>query len=400
MKYIWRLLKQHISWAQLIGFFIASWLGMSIILLGLQFYQDITPVFRKDTRQLLKKEFLIVSKQVTATNMLQSSSATFSASELADFEKQPFLSRLEYFQASQYSVYATIALPLSPIQIGSEIFFESIKDEYLDVVSERWKFDEKSKFIPIVLPRNYLNLYNFGYAQARHLPRLSQDVLGQIGMNIQIRGNGYSDIFTGQIVGFSDRINTILVPYDFMQWSNKRYSREKFLPARLLIEVNNPADERIANYCQTKRYEIENNASMLGKMSYLMRIGVFGLIVVGIFISALAFYLLLLSIFLLLQKNQEKLRNLLLIGYLPSKVAQPYQWLAWGISSLVFALAMILVIFIQSQYIETLERFYPATIEVETSFTFALGWGCLLYLLLLVFSGYMIKYKILKLLKE
>ena len=42
---------------------------------------------------------------------------------------------------------------------------------------------------------------------------------------------------------------------------------------------------------------------------------------VGLLISVLSFYILMLSIYLLLQKNTSKLENLLLIGYSPAKVA-------------------------------------------------------------------------------
>ena len=42
---------------------------------------------------------------------------------------------------------------------------------------------------------------------------------------------------------------------------------------------------------------------------------------VGLIISVLSFYLLMLSIYLLLQKNTKKLENLLMIGFSPAAVA-------------------------------------------------------------------------------
>ena len=42
---IWKLLRQHISVAQLAGFFLANLCGMVIVLLGIQFYKDVLPVF-------------------------------------------------------------------------------------------------------------------------------------------------------------------------------------------------------------------------------------------------------------------------------------------------------------------------------------------------------------------
>lgn len=43
----------------------------------------------------------------------------------------------------------------------------------------------------------------------------------------------------------------------------------------------------------------------------------------GMAFSAMSFYVLMLSIFLLLQKNSDKIENLLLLGYAPTRVARP-----------------------------------------------------------------------------
>ena len=40
MNLVWKLLRQHISIPQFAGFFFANLVGMTIILLGLQFYTD------------------------------------------------------------------------------------------------------------------------------------------------------------------------------------------------------------------------------------------------------------------------------------------------------------------------------------------------------------------------
>lgn len=45
---LWKLLRQHISVAQLAGFFIANLCGMVIVMLGIQFYNDVSPVFTQE----------------------------------------------------------------------------------------------------------------------------------------------------------------------------------------------------------------------------------------------------------------------------------------------------------------------------------------------------------------
>lgn len=48
-----------------------------------------------------------------------------------------------------------------------------------------------------------------------------------IQMDITLRGNGRVEQFKGQIAGFSNRLNTILVPQTFMDWANMSFAPGK-----------------------------------------------------------------------------------------------------------------------------------------------------------------------------
>ena len=124
------------------------------------------------------------------------------------------------------------------IRLSTEMFFESVPDEYVDVSLDKWHFDEDARVIPIIIPRNYLNLYNFGFAQSRSLPKLSEGLMSLVQMDVMMRGNGRVEQYKGNIVGFSNRLNTILVPQSFMDWANKNFAPEKEAePSRLIVEV-------------------------------------------------------------------------------------------------------------------------------------------------------------------
>ena len=73
----------------------------------------------------------------------------------------------------------------------------------------------------------------------------------------------------------------------------------------------------------------------------------------------LSVYILLLSIFLLIQKNSEKITNLLLIGYTPSHVARPYAVLSIGLTLLSFALAGLAALGLRTLYTDLLRTFLP-----------------------------------------
>lgn len=359
MRLVWKLLRQHISLPQLAGFFFANLFGMMIVLLGLQFYKDVLPVFT-DGDSFMKKDYIILTKKISTLGSLVGKSNAFTEDEIKELKKQSFTKSVGAFQPSQFKVSAGLGMESAGIHISTDMFFESVPDEYVDVSLDKWKFDESSHTIPIIIPRNYLNLYNFGFAQSRSLPKLSEGVMGLIQLDVRMRGNGKSEIYKGNIVGFSNRLNTILVPETFMNWANREFAPDaKAESSRLIVEVNNPADESIAKFIQKKRYETEDNKLDAGKTAYFLKLIIGIVLGVGLVISILSFYILMLSIYLLLQKNTTKLENLLLIGYSPVKVALPYQMLTLFLNLLVLLLAIGLVCWIRSYYLGVITMLYP-----------------------------------------
>ena len=316
-RLVWKLLRQHISVGQLTGFFLANLFGMMIVLLSIQFYQDVLPIFTQGD-SFMKKEYIIATKKISTLGSLTGKSNTFSPKDIEEMKEQPFTENVGVFTPSLFKVSAGLGMQKAGIHLSTEMFFESVPDEYVDVNLDKWLFDKETRVIPIIIPRNYLNLYNFGFAQSRSLPKLSEGLISMIQMDITLRGNGRVEQFKGQIAGFSNRLNTILVPQTFMDWANTSFAPGKVAhPSRLIVEVKNPTDTAISDYFRQKHYETEGDSLDAGKTTYFLRL-ITGIVMgVGLFISILSFYILMLSIFLLLQKNTVKLENLLLIGYTP-----------------------------------------------------------------------------------
>ncbi len=358
MKLVWKLLRQHISIPQFAGFFFANLVGMLIILLGVQFYNDIQTVYDSED-SLMKSDYMILNKKVGTLGSIIGKSGAFSEDEIKDIKRQDFSKRVGMFTPSNYNVRASFDIE-GFSKFSTEMFFESVPDEFVDVKSEQWGYREGDTTIPIVLPKNYLDLYNFGFAQSRSLPKLSAGILGAIKLRIQIAGNGHADNFDGRIVGFSSRLNTILVPQDFMLWANKTYaSGDQKDAQRIIMEVDNPTDEDITAYIRDHNYETDTEKLQASKTNYVLKIIIGIVMSVGLLISILSFYILMLSVYLLVQKNTTKLQNLLLLGYSPGKVSLPYQLLTVGLNVLVFALAWVLLIVVRKVYLNMLESFFP-----------------------------------------
>lgn len=375
MKLVWKLLRRHISLPQLAGFFFANLLGMLIVLLSLQFYSDVKPLITAEDG-FIRPDYLILNKRISALSTVGlGSSSAFTGQELDELRKQPFAKSVGVFSASQYKVACSLGLE-GVAQFGTEMFFESVPDAFVDVDLKNWHFREGDEVVPIILPRTYLAIYNFGFAQSQNLPKISEGIVGMIDMVISMRGNGLDERIKGRVIGFSSRLNTILVPEDFIRWSNGRYAPEAdSAPTRIILEVSNPTDDAIVKYVSQKGYELEDDKLEAGRMTFFLRITAAIVMAVGLLISLLSFYILMLSIYLLVEKNTEKMRSLLLIGYSPARVAMPYQMLTVGMNALVLLLALGLLLCIRSQYMELLWNMFPKMQDGSIGMTLLLGLG-------------------------
>ena len=361
MSLVWKLMRRHISMSQLAGFFFANLCGMVIVLLGIQFYQDVAPVFTEGD-SFMKKDYLIVSKKVSTLGSFVGKSSTFSNSDIEEILDQPFTKEVGAFTPSQFKVSAGVGMEQIGLNMSTAMFFESVPDKYVDVNLDEWHFEPGQEVVPIIIPRNYLNLYNFGFAQSRSLPQLSEGVMNLINLEVRISGGGRQNSYKGKIAGFSNRLNTILVPESFMVWANANYSDGSAYkePSRLIVEVGNPTDDRIARFFKEHGYETEDDKLDAGKTTWFLKLVVGIVLVVGLLISILSFYILMLSIYLLLQKNSTKLENLLLIGYGPNRVALPYQILTIGLNACVLVLAIGVVLYVRTLYMDVVVQMFPS----------------------------------------
>ena len=397
MNLVWKLLRQHISIPQFAGFAFANLFGMLIVLFGFQFYQDVLPVFTQQD-SFMKADYLIMSKKIGMGNTISGRTNTFSGSEIDDVSSQKFVKKVGKFTSTEYKVDASMGVNGVNV-LNSELFFESVPDGFVDVPLKDWKYEPGSKEVPIILPRTYINMYNFGFAQSHSLPKISDGLVGMIDFEIFIQAGGKKEQFKGKVIGFSSRLNTILVPQAFMDWSNHEFAPEDHSdPTRLIVEVGNPADENISQYLDENGYEVETDKLDAEKTTYFLRMMVTMVMVVGLVISILSFYILMLSIYLLVQKNSSKLENLLLIGYSPANVSKPYQLLTMGLNIVVLIVAWVILFFLRFYYMDFIETLFP-DID-EGSMLPAILLGLVLFFIVSVLNIIAIRRKVMKIWKR
>ena len=387
MRLIWRLLRKHISIFELVVFFVANLIGMAVILAGVQLYSDLSPMLTGE-KSLIGNDYMIISRPVERVG---GETPKITAAEIEELRAEEFVESLGAFASSKFRVDAGIEFMGQ--KMSTMMFFESVADEFIDVDTDSWRYSVGNDVIPIILPRNYLNLYNFGFSQTQGLPNITEEMIKRVEIDIRIKGGGYTDNYTGYVVGFSDRLNTILVPMSFMEWANSHYSADVSEDTtRLILEVKNPSDPQVVEYMASHGYVAEDKPSESSKALFLLQVCMAIIICIGTIFSLLSMIILTLSIYLLLQKNVDKLENLVLIGYKPLYIAMPYVLMTVILNISIFAISAVTVMYAQSGYMGYLGGMFG--VELDASPVSAITAGAVLTLAIILFNFFIVYRKI------
>ncbi len=365
MSFISRLLRKNISPARIAGFILSNFIGLAIVLGGLIFYLDARSIWDSED-SFIRSDYLVINKKVTSENTLKGASS-FSENEFKEILNQPWVRKAAPFTAASYRVRAS--LNQGGRGMSTAMFFESIPDEYVDVPKSQWSWKEGSDEVPLIISKDYLTLYNFGFASAAGLPQMSEGLMSGIPLAITISDEDGNNAIrlNGRVAGYSNRLNTILVPQNFMDWSNRMLAENSDWsdrshqsdnskisnPARIIIDVNSPGDVAINDFLASHDYEVAGDKTA-ASASFLLKLVVGIVLAIGGVITVLSLFILMLSVSLLMEKNRDKLHSLLMLGYPLGKVGAPYCRIVITASAAAGILAFIASALLRNAYLEPL----------------------------------------------
>ena len=347
MKLLYKLLRQNVSILQTTVFLVVNLLGGVIVLLGIEAYRDFASM-PNESNNTLSSNTLVINKHLDSSATISSLLGLrpfFTSQEIEELESLPSVASVGKFVASRCEVAAVLSISSS--RISSDIFLEAVPDEYIvgnytpsKGVCTGWSAGLMGDTIPVIIPRNYLNLYNFGYAASNGMPQVSNDLVGYLPLKLVFKTPKGKIVYDAVICGLTDKFNTILVPWDFLTKANECYVPEgNDEPSRLILGTESSEfDEATFSFLAEKGYIVEGDA-----MSVKLQNFVYGLlyIIIGIgaVFSVLAFVLLVISILLLIEKNKEKISNLYSIGYSVKQISRIYCLFALLLNVVVWSIA-------------------------------------------------------------
>ena len=293
-------------------------IAMLLILVAIQVHTDFRQLLYSTKNQNETADFLVINKKITNAMMGQSGKTTFTAGEIARIKQQPFVQAFGLVTSSQYKV--VIQAP-GDLHFATDMFFEAVPDSFLDVKDEDWKWSSGDRTIPIILPNDFLNLYNFGFSLSQDLPQISQETVKALPLQVNISNNLVSDQYMGHIVGFSDRISSFLVPAAFMTWANEKYGGSASPgTSRVIIKTPDPSNPSLVKFLDDNGYTTNQDKLKFSKTRVIVQtivsvVGFFGLIL-------LAFALLVFSMFiqLVIASCKREIQLLVTLGTAPKQL--------------------------------------------------------------------------------
>ncbi len=314
------LRTQHSSrlWAALAALCIGTTLLLVSVLIWWNFRELL---FGKNQNDTLGSTFLIIGKRVTEQNMGQPKATIFTKADIDDLTKAPQVQEVGKISSNHFPVYAMMGGKLG---FATDMPLESAPDKFIDKMPTEWEWQPGKRDLPIIISSQFLDIYNYVFAPSQGLPQLSETAVKSIALNFKIGNGDHTEVFLAHVVGFSDRIGSVLAPQSFIDYGNKTYGQSGVSeePSQLILKTLDPSDTRFANYLQQHDYTTNSQNLRWSKIRAIVEMvstatGVLSLLLMSI--STLVFIL---FIELTIARAKQSLTLLLELGYGPKYLSK------------------------------------------------------------------------------
>jgi hypothetical protein len=309
------LRTQHRSrlWAALA----ALCVGTTLLLMSVMIWWNFRELlFGKNQNDNLGSTFLIIGKKVTEQNMGVKNATVFSQKDIDSLKYVPQVQDVGVITSNHFPVYAMMGGKLA---FATDMPLESVPDKFIDKMPAEWQWRPGDRNLPIIISSQFLDIYNYVFAPSQGLPQLSEASVKSIALNFKIGGNDHNEVFLAHVVGFSDRIGSVLAPQSFIDYGNKTYGKQggEQAPSQLIVKAKDPSDTRFGAYLERHDYSTNSQNLRWSKIRAIVEVvtsatGVLALLLMGI--GTLVFIL---FIELTIARAQYSLTLLLQIGYGP-----------------------------------------------------------------------------------
>ncbi len=297
--------------------YLGLFLAFVLVLGCIQLYNNATVLFGKKSSD--SNYWITLSKTITPDNIGRKDLIGFNANDIADLKKWGEVKDVYPIISNDFKVSADGG---NFIPFYTDMYLEAVDNTAIDIQNLD-DFHVKDNTIPIIISREYLNLYNYGFALNQGLPQITEEFAKKIEVNINLTLKEKNLKFRGKLMGLSDRIHSVLVPKEFLDSINATQATpetKKDVYTRVLVKVNDANDQDLITKMNKKGYESNQeslrSAKIKGKLFLVLRTIAF----IGLFIFLLCIFMIINSIKMQFLEQQEEVSIKYLLGYSPKKM--------------------------------------------------------------------------------
>lgn len=364
---------------------IGTVIGLCLLLIAIQVYTDVNTAIKENNDD----QFLVLKKKISTLNTLGMGSSNFTIKNIEELRKQNFVTDLAPFRSgSGFEVMVVMSFEGGTFPPFSTLaFFESIPNRFIDVDTKDWAWEKGTEEVPIILPNTFLDAYNYGIAPSMGAPQASKSLIGSVRFKLQIRGKQKDAIYYGRVVNFSDRVNSILVPENFLNYLNNEVGNQKEKsPSRLIIATPNKANPEIKSFLSNHGYDTNSEQLKESLIQQVTSSLFYFLLVIGLIIVFLAVIIFILYTKVIINKSQEEIKILLVLGYTWQKISQTLFKLFIKIYGIIIVVSMLIVTLFKYFFSQwTLNKIDLQLPNSIATITFVTG---LAFILLFLFINY------------
>jgi hypothetical protein len=360
-----KLLFRHQEKTQLVIAIIGAFLGMTFLLTSIHYLIKVNEF--GEGAEILGPNTIIVQKKVSTSNTLNIAKTDFTMRELENLRKEPFIIDVQPVETNNFDVSFETADKLVP-RFRSDVFIQTVDPDFLDVKSDKWKWEEGDSIVPIIMPRDFLVMLNT-FMSASGIPQVSDELAMDIKFKFTLSNETEKEWRNVRIIGFTNEVSSILVPQSFMRWANEKYGiDDNQRITQIMISGKESEFGLVEEMLKTKHLESRNGQMVIGRLKSMVGtliLIVLGISIIAVFVSGLV---LIQYLQLLLSKNTYEVRTLLRLGYSPKLLTRHFFLYFTKVFGIVAALSLISFVLFKF-WLDTL--FEEGGLYIGTTFTVA-----------------------------
>lgn len=276
-------------------------------------YRDL--LYSKNNRDSVAN-FLVINKIITDQNL---GATGLTESEIKDLQNQSYVESVGLLTSSRFK--ASIQSASDRFPFYTDIAFESVPKEFIDITAKDWTWNENAMFVPIIAPNMFLDFYNFQFSFSQNLPQLTQQVVKMIVFKVNVYGPNGMVTLNGRVVGFSDRISSLLVPEEFMKWGNTVFGKtQNMKPSRVIMKTRDAGNPQLTAYLRDKNLATDADKTRFSKYRRVVDMVVSISGITGIILFAFALLVFTLFIQLTVASSREDISLLVTLGTSPTQL--------------------------------------------------------------------------------